>query len=144
MIGFNINQAKSMFFNQKLVKNAADRATLRVLSRFGAYVRRTARRSIRKRKRAARSGQPPSSHTGLLKRFIFFVYDRTKRSVIVGPARLGGKVGAAPEALEYGGRSQTISRGERRSVFVQPHPFMQPAFEAEKPKLPDMWRDSIT
>lgn len=143
MIGFNINQARAMFFDQKTVKNAADRATLRVLSRFGAYVRRRSRQSIRRRKRAAAAGQPPSSHTGLLKRFIFFVYDRTKRSVIVGPARLGGKVGQAPEALEYGGQSQTISRGERRSVFVQPHPFMQPAFEAEKPKLPDMWRDSI-
>lgn len=25
----------------------------------------------------------------------------------------------------------------------QPRPFMQPAFEAEKPKLPALWRDSV-
>ncbi len=132
-----------MFFDQKKVKSAADRATLRVFSRFGAYVRRRSRQSIRRRKRAARRGQPPSSHIGLLKQFIFFVYERTKRSVIVGPARLGGKVGNAPEALEYGGRSQMISHGERRSVFIEPHPFMRPAFEAEKPKLRGMWANSI-
>ena len=143
MIGFKIDQAKTMFFDRKKVERSADRATLRVLSRFGAYVRKTARESIRKRRRVSSDGEPPSSHVGLLKQFIFFVYDRTKRSVIIGPARLGGKVGNAPEALEYGGQSQAIRRGKRQSMFITSRPYMNPAFDAEKPKLAGMWRDSI-
>lgn len=143
MIGFSINQAKSMFMDRKAVQSAADRATLRVFSRFGAYVRTRSRQSIRKRKRSSRAGEPPSSHTGILKRFIFFVYDRQKRSVIIGPARLAGKIGSSPEALEYGGKSQAVRLGKRRSIFIDERPYMHPAFEAEKPKLPSMWRDSI-
>ena len=143
MIGFKIDQAKTMFFDRKKVERSADRATLRVLSRFGAYVRKTARESIRKRKRASSPGEPPSSHTGLLKRFIFFVFDRAKRSVIIGPTRLAAKVGQAPEALEYGGRSKAAVRGKTYSTFIESRPFMHPAFEQEQPKLPGMWQDSV-
>ena len=138
-----IDQAKTMFFDRKTVERSADRATTRVLSRFGAYVRQAARQSIRTRKRASSPGEPPSSHTGLLKRFIFFVYDRAKRSVIIGPTRLAGKVLQAPEALEYGGRSKATVRGKTYSTFIESRPFMHPAFEQEKPKLPGMWQGSI-
>lgn len=143
MIGMKIDQAKTMFFDRKKVERSVDRATVRVLSRFGAYVRKTGRESIRKRRRSSSPGQPPSSHTGLLKRFIFFVYDRAKRSVIIGPARLAGKVGQAPEALEYGGRSKATTRSKTYSTYIESRPFMRPAFEQEKPKLPGMWQDSI-
>jgi len=37
-----------MFFNKPAVKRAVDKATRKVLSRFGAFVRRDAKRSIRK------------------------------------------------------------------------------------------------
>jgi len=66
MIGMKFKQ---MFFTSKAVLSATDRATRRVVSRFGAYVRRAAKSSIRKRKRISCPGKPPSSHTGLLKRF---------------------------------------------------------------------------
>jgi len=66
MIGVTIDQAKGMFFDRKAVTSAVDRTERRVLSRFGAFVRRGAKSSIRKRKRAAEAGMPPSSHTGLL------------------------------------------------------------------------------
>jgi hypothetical protein len=179
MIGMKIDQAKAMFFDRKKVQRSADRATVRVLSRFGAYVRQTARRSIRpapkkklkdmtheeraqykrayaidKRKgkplpkrpmveRGSPAGQPPYSRTGLLREFIFFVYDRMRRSVIIGPARFARKTGNAPEALEYGGRSKATTRGKTYSIFIESRPFMHPAFEQEKPKLPGMWQDSI-
>jgi len=143
MIGLRIDQAKTMFFD-RAVKDATDRATQRVLSRFGAYVRRRARQSIRRRKKSAPPGQPPSSHIGLLKRFIFFIYDRMRRSVIVGPAKLAGHVGDAPAALEQGGRSEVLRRrGKVDSVFIEAHPYMQPAFETEQPKLRGMWADSV-
>ena len=140
---------KEMFFDTKAVRSKVDAATRRVLSRFGAFVRRTARSSIRKRKRISRPGTPPSSHTGLLKKFIFFGYDAQKRSVVIGPARLSqaGR-GQAPHLLECGGllRQGFAGQGPKRitkKARIRPRPFMGPAFEKEQPQLPAMWRDSV-
>ena len=147
MIGFRIDQFKGLFFDSKKVLDATSRAERKVLSRFGAYVRRSARSSIRKRKKASEPGKPPSSHTGLFKRFLLFAYDPGRKSVVIGPARLDRKVGSAPRALEHGGRTQVVAkrRGRRviRTTTIRARPFMGPAFEKEKPKLPAMWRDSI-
>ncbi len=138
---------KKMFFDRKAVRSAVDRTARRVLSKFGAFVRRGAKSSIRKRKRASSPGQPPSSHAGLLKKFIFFGYERDRRSVVIGPARLNQKIGDAPHALEHGGVSTVVEglRGRRRKrrVRIKARPFMGPAFEKEKPKLAAMWRDSV-
>ena len=145
MIGANF---KSMFFTSQRVISATDRATRRVLSKFGAFVRRAAKSSIRKRKRTSRPGQPPSSHTGLLKRFILFGYDPARRSVVIGPMRLNRK-GDAPEALEHGGTARVVTGSRRkrrlaRKVKIKARPYMGPAMEREKPKLPSMWRDSVS
>ena len=91
MIGMKLQQAKGLFFDRASVMSAADRATRRVLSKFGAYVRQTARTSIRKRKSISQPGQPPSSHTGLLKRNIFFVFSPDTQSVVIGPILLNEK-----------------------------------------------------
>lgn len=137
-------QMVKTFFDQRAVRRRLDKATRRVLSRFGAFVRRTARSSIRKRKRASRPGQPPSSHTGLLKRFIFFGYDRGRDSVVIGPQRLGQRGrGQAPSLLEYGGVARLQRGGKRQRARVASRPYMGPAFEKEKPKLPAMWRNSV-
>ena len=142
MIGMKFKQ---MFFTSKAVLSVTDRATRRVLSKFGAYVRRAAKSSIRKRKAISSPGSPPSSHTGLLKRFILFGYDPSKRSVVIGPLRLtrGGR-GDAPRALEEGGTTQVVRRGRKERVKIKARPFMGPAMEKEKPKLPQMWRNSVS
>ncbi len=142
MIGFN---CKAVFFDGKAVRRYMDRKTRRVLSRFGAFVRKTAKQSIRKRKKPSAPGQPPSSHVGLLRKFIWFGYDPAKGSVAIGPARLTqNDRGEAPSLLEYGGSTTLQRKGKRRHARIRPRPFMGPAFEHEKPKLPAMWRDSIT
>ena len=142
MIGMKFKQ---MFFTSKAVLSATDRATRRVLSKFGAYVRRSAKSSIRKRKRVSRPGKPPSSHTGLLKRFILFGYDPAKRSVVIGPVRLThGARGDAPSLLEYGGSTALKKDGKRKRARFRARPYMGPAFEKEKNKLPQMWRDSVS
>jgi hypothetical protein len=142
MIGFDI---KRMFFDRQAVISKVDAATRRVLSKFGAFVRRSAKSSIRKRKKPAPPGQPPSSHTGLLKKFIFFGYDADRRSVVIGPTRLNQKGrGEAPPLLEYGGKATLVRRGKKKHVTYQARPYMGPAFEKEKPQLPAMWRGSIT
>jgi len=144
MIGFDV---KRVFFDTKTVRAKTDRATRRVLSRFGAFVRQTARRSIRKRKKSSQPGRPPSSHTGLLKKFIWFGYDVVRRSVVIGPVRLSQKGrGEAPSALEHGGLVMMRPRrreGKETRTRIRPRPFMGPAMDREKPKLPVLWRDSI-
>lgn len=140
-MSFTIRAAKSNFFDRKAVMAAVDKARLRVLSKFGAYVRTTARRSIRKRKRVSDAGSPPSSHTGRLRDFLFFAYDPRSESVVIGPAKLNST--NAPEALEHGGAAAVLSRGRRKTAHIRARPFMGPAFAKELPGFDELWRDSV-
>ncbi|NLF29322.1 MAG: hypothetical protein GX591_00375 [Planctomycetes bacterium] len=133
-----------VMFNTKAIRNHVDWETRKVLSKFGAFVRQTAKRSIRNRKTASPPGSPPSSHTGLLRRFIWFGYEPGKRSVVIGPAKLSQKGrGEAPSLLEYGGSTTLKRGGKRRRTRIRARPFMGPAFEKERTKLSALWRDSI-
>lgn len=144
-IGFDLE--KKFFFDRKIVMSAMDGASRRVLQKFGSFVWQTAKNSISKRKKPSAVGQPPSSHTGLLKKFIFFSYDPISRSVVIGPAKLNQKNNDIPRILEYGGTSTDVSgtRSHRKSrrVRIRARPFMGPALQAELPKLPAMWRASV-
>ncbi len=144
-----------MFFDRRGIISKLDRATRRVLSKFGAFVMTGARRSIRKRKKSSAPGKPPSSHVGTLKRFILFGYDERRQSVVIGPYPLAGPRSTqgplALSALEHGGPTiirVEMGRGRKRRkvlkrVNIEARPFMGPAFDAEKPKIAGMWRDSI-
>ncbi|MCC7409956.1 MAG: hypothetical protein IT442_17955 [Phycisphaeraceae bacterium] len=132
---------KSLFFDRPAVIGAVDRATRKVLSKFGAFVRTGARHSIRPRKKISAPGSPPSSHEGSLKRLIYFAYEPARRSVVIGPVPF--KEGQAPALLEYGGRTTLVRRGKRVRAHFRGRPFMGPAFEREKPKLPAMWVGSV-
>jgi hypothetical protein len=145
-VKFSINAAKANFFDRDKIINAVDKATRAVLAKFGAFVRQTAKKSIRKRKKSSDPGKPPSSHTGLLKKFIFFAYDTQSKSVVIGPAQLNSVVDSrALPALEYGGLATIQERrgGLLREIPIKARPFMRPAFELEKPGLPAMWKDSV-
>ena len=145
---------KQMFFDRDKIRRKTDSAARRVLSRFGAFVRTAARSSIRTRKKVSDPGKPPSSHGGELKRGIFFGYDPKRETVVIGPVPLHGRgYKDALEALEYGGtvrRHKWVYPGGQGRARLKPYraryrarPFMQPAFEQERPKLPAMWRDSV-
>jgi len=143
VIGVSFDKMKSMFFDRAKVKGAVDRAARKVLSKFGAFVRQTAKGSIRKRQKPSQPGTPPSSHTGLLKRLIFFGFDPAKKSVVIGPAPLRAAV-EAPPLLEYGGRARRKNRkGKLVSANYKARAFMAPAFEKEKSKLPTLWANSV-
>jgi len=132
-------------FDDPRVARLLDRQARAGLNRYGATVRMYARRSIRPRNRASEPGQPPSSRTGKLRNLLFYAYDPSTRSVVVGPSIYGSPRGnTVPEILEYGGMS-TIgvwrTRGgrverERKAVKVLPRPFMQPVHDKLRPKLP--------
>ncbi len=174
--GMDVKAVKNVFFDRPAVMNAMERATFRVFSRFGAFVRRTARKSLRKprqkrigeltrkerqrfriqqrlykagkRRRKPRRplapsepGKPPRNRTDVLKKFIYFSFDKTRQSVVIGPAAMGPRTA---DVLEYGG-TVTITTGPNRGKrkHVAARPFMWPAYEEEEPKLDAMWRDSI-
>ena len=133
------------FFDSDKVQRAVDRATRRVLSKAGAYIRTRAKSSIRKRKKVSPAGKPPHSHRGDLRRLIYFAYDPAMRSVIVGPVRF--KHGGAA-ALEHGGQAVIEAGGRRgtrrrRRVYIRRRPFMGPAMEKELPNFPQLWHNSV-
>jgi hypothetical protein len=121
-----VNMAKGSFFataniDRPMVVREVGRKMAAVLNHFGGLVRKIARNSIKRRKKSSQPGDPPSSHTGLLKKFIFYTFDRVRKSVIVGPVKLnarsalnlGANVRTIPETLEYGGnvvRTEYLSK----------------------------------
>lgn len=144
MIGFRLPQAKGLFFDRAVVTGAVDKATRRVLSKFGAFVRQRARTSIRKRKAISQPGQPPSSHTGRLKRHLYFLFSPESRSVVIGPVLLDGVESTdAPRLLEHGDTVTRKRRGKRTRMTYRPRPFMGPAFEKEQSQLPALWKNSV-
>ena len=140
MLRVDFHLARTMFFDRAKIKKKVDARTRKVLSKFGAFVRQTSRKSIRKRKGTSKPGRPPFSHTGVLKRFIFFGYDKDRQSVVIGPVIAPGKAGKAPQVLEHGGK---VSLPFGNKAEIAPRPFMQPAFDAEIGLLPKLWADSI-
>ena len=134
---------KDMFFDRHVVMAAVDNAKRKVLSKAGAFIRQAAKTSIRKRKGTSKPGQPPFSHEGSLRKFIYFGYDRAADSVVVGP--VGFKSSTAPAVLEHGGTIAVVRRGKRARVGVKiaARPYMWPAFEQERPKLPLLWQNSV-
>lgn len=146
-------EVKAAFFDREKVKKAMDRATRRNMSKFGAFTRQRAKTSIRKRKGVSAPGNPPHSHVGLLRKGIFFSFDATARSVVIGPVLLRGRSGgneSVPRLLEEGGRvrrrNQSRGRGRRRArktAVYRPRPYMGPAFEETKRELGPIWRDSV-
>lgn len=114
--GKSLESTKNWFFDSPKVLAAVEKAERGVLSRQGAFIRRRAKSSIRKRKAASQPGNPPSSHTGLLRDYIFFAFDPVTRSVVIGPTKTNqvsftqdkaghwrSTTGTGAAALEYGG-----------------------------------------
>jgi hypothetical protein len=146
---------KLQFFDRQKVIDAVDAQQKRYLAKAGAYVMKTARRSIRKKKGASDPGDQPHSHEGSLKKLIFFVYEPAVKDVVIGPA--GFRDSQAPRALEYGGRTRITTLkgghkvkgkfqgGKRVKVMatIRARPFMHPALEKAVPQLPALWAASI-
>lgn len=164
---FKLEEAKGNFFDRQKIIDAVGAAKARVASKQGAFVMRAARRLIRpppkkvtKKLQAndpgavshAPAGSPPYSQTGLLRKFILYAWDSTSGTMLIGPILLSGDMmGEAPSTLEYGGpvnvpvRKRT-SRGYR-TVWVdtnlKPRPYMGPALQASRPRLAEIWKDTI-
>lgn len=172
MIQLSFKAAKEGFFDRKKVLDAVDKATYRIFFAFGRQVRARAQRSLQYSEKPSSPGQPPHAHrshtiarvsrktgqvkysakTGqalkrsvsFLREYLFFAYDKTTKSVVIGPALLNSTLSrSALSALEYGGQSVIIDHGKRKQVRIKARPFMGPAAKAEIPTLPSMWQNSV-
>lgn len=101
-----------VFLDRKAVSDALGKVNAGILLRAGMLVRRSARQSMRRRKKPSAPGTPPSAHSGpnyprgpLLKTLMEASFDTATKSLVVGPK---GKQGlAAPSLQEFGGVIRT-------------------------------------
>ena len=158
----SFNTAKGNFFDRQKVENAVERASMQALSRAGAFIRTAARSSLKYGRKPSPPGYPPTVHKTLarvktsrkgerktqsvspLRDFLFFSYDRSSRSVVVGPVLLNGVGGSKTlSALEYGGSSVIANNGKQVTVTIRPRPFMRPALASALRDLADKWRGQV-
>ena len=90
-----------------LVARAA-RASVNVLRRMGAYIRRAAQSKVRQSRNPSQPGEPPHTRRGALKRGILFGVDRRTNSVVVGPSIRF--VGTSMQAHEFGNAPEKPTR----------------------------------
>ena len=115
------------------VKAKSQQGNFKSLGHAAASIRLIARRSIRRRQTAAMPGTPPNTRRGQLKRSIMYSLDKQRGVALIGPDF--DVVGAAGKAHEFGGNF-------RRERYPK-RPFMGPALEKVKDRLPSMWAGSI-
>lgn len=126
-------------FSPERVLDPYRRQRRRWLFRNAGYIRTIARRSMRRRKKPALPGEPPSIHDGALKAGILFAVGNEK--AVIGAVLAKSRAAAA---LEHGGLSSRItSKGKRKRFVVQAFPFMRPALAKAAPQLPQGWRGVI-
>ena len=115
-----------------LVARAA-KASVDVLRRMGAYIRRVAQSKVRQSQNPSQPGEPPHTRRGALKRGILFGVDRRTNSVVVGPSIRF--VGTSMQAHEFGG-------GYKRERYPK-RPLMGPSLRESAPHLAKMWEDAV-
>lgn len=121
------------------VKDKVRKGSYESMSRAAANVRLRAYGSIRKAAKGKPSapGKPPrtredSKGAKRLKKSILYAVESPLEAVIGPSARIIGPVGAAHE---FGGRFRGASYPAR--------PFMAPALEKVRDRLPKHWKDSV-
>lgn len=118
MFDFGVKLNKDMFFDRAAVKNALRKTNRRFVEKAGIYVKNTAQRSMRYRKKASQPGMPPSAHRKdekhphgpLLKIKLFSFYDPYRETAIVGPQALRQSKNPVPAILEFGGTAIVKTR----------------------------------
>ena len=178
-------------FDKSKLKKKMDAATFRSLRHAGGVIGKTARFSIRRRKKPSRPGSPPNTQTVMLRRVIRYEVANNQTEVLIGPVNeiagrlwnlheFGGvatkrrklkphrfKVGEyGPIRVKHQGIKTSFARirlqtsaqanratrliteeNERRSDNKPRHypkrPFMKPALESNRSRLPTFWANSV-
>lgn len=155
-------QAKNLMFGggliRKIARNsmrAAPRGKLKKIQELfvrlaharGGKARKALLEQVRKlqHEASAPAGQPPRTVLKLLKDMLFFAFDSSSKSVVIGPAKLNRRGEDVPSILEEGG-TETIRgkhSGRIKRLKIAPHPYMGPALKKAQPRLASAWADSV-
>jgi hypothetical protein len=120
-------------FSGKKVIDAARRGSIQSLGHAGAAIRLAARHSIRKSPKPSPAGSAPHTRKGRLRNAIKYAVIAASRAVLIGPdAEIAGTSG---KAHEFG--------GHYRNENYERRPFMGPALEKTKDRLPSFWANSV-
>ena len=109
------------------------KASLAVLRRMGAYIRRVAQSKVRQSRNPSQPGEPPHTRRGALKRGILFGVEKRRQSVLIGPGFRF--VGESMSAHEFGGKY-------RRERYPK-RPLMGPTLKESAPRLSRLWEDAV-
>ncbi|MCL2646116.1 MAG: hypothetical protein FWD61_03810 [Phycisphaerales bacterium] len=127
-----VAKAKIKYDARKVV-NAAKRGSITSLGHAAGTIRLQARHSIKQKPKKSRVGSPPNTRKGRLRSAIKYAVSKSPLSAVIGPdAEVAGTSG---KAHEFGG---TYKRGR-----FDKRPFMLPALEKVKDRLPKHWANSI-
>lgn len=109
---------KEFFFDRKAVQDAIGKDMAARFLRIGGNIRTIARRSMRpagKKDRSSKPGEAPRVRKGQLKDLLFFAWDPSTKSLVVGPAKFPGAKGKnVPSVLERGGVLGYVKNRRRR------------------------------
>lgn len=178
-------------FHKGKLKKKLETATFTSMRHAGGAIGKTARFSIRRRKKPSRPGSPPHTQTGMLKRVIRYEVNSSKTGVAIGPVNeIAGRIwnlhefgGTATKRRklkphrfkvgEYGPirvkqhglkatfariRLQTSAQANRATRLIEEEnkrrgdnkprvypkrPFMKPALDANRARLPAFWANSV-
>jgi hypothetical protein len=139
---------KAFFFDREYVIKRLGAARVKVLSKAGAFIRRSAQTSMRYRRGASQPGTPPHAHKesgALLRSLLFFSYDESTDSVVVGPVAV--RKAEAPRLNEFGGTiKRTYGPAKGKVVRYPKRAFMAPALKKEMSggKLAALFKNSLT
>ena len=125
-------RARTRFHRNRVIRRARA-GSLRSLGHAGAAIRLTARRSIRKRRGPSLPGTPVHTRRGQIRRAILYAVEKERQAVLIGPTY--EMVGPSAAAHEFGGRF--------RGGQYPARPFMGPAWESVRPRLPKFWAASV-
>lgn len=150
MIHVTLDKVK-LLFDKKPLMSAADRFTLRLLGKFGAYTRTAQRNSMKKArgKEVSEPGKPPLRHSTNpdIKNTVFYVVDVKHKEVVIGMVLLrdhsSGKP-PMPGILEHGGTTYITSHGKTKPTTIENRPSSRPAFKKTiKKLLPDLIAEGL-
>ena len=132
------------FIDRPGVFEAVDAKFVKVFGRTGGFGRQVMRRGMRKKKTASPAGGYPSSRSGLLKDSIYFNYDKSTKTLVIGPLRfdrqpdwLPAGIDTVPQLINEGG-TYTRSKGSFHQVFNYP---ARPFVNLTRPKTVDKLKE---
>ena len=147
-------EKKNLTIIGSFIRTSARRSIVRARRKNRSELTKAERKSLRRRFKepdirkipkskfpfaSADPGRPPRVpglvSGSILRSFLFFAYEARRRSVVIGPALVGGVSGTAPRALESGGRSSGKN--------LRAHPYMGPALIENLPVIRNVWRNSL-